>query len=65
MGPHVCASDGELRRLLSPGPDRTSLEQLAVEQQIADRVVFTGFIDPDQVMLWHSLADVFVLPSSE
>jgi phosphatidylinositol alpha-1,6-mannosyltransferase len=45
------------------GPDRERLEELARRAGVADAVRFAGAIPNDELSLWHSLGDVFVMPS--
>jgi phosphatidylinositol alpha-1,6-mannosyltransferase len=45
------------------GPDRARLEQLARSARVDDAVRFVGPIADDELPLWYSLADVFVMPS--
>jgi glycosyltransferase involved in cell wall biosynthesis len=47
--------------VVGEGPDRAALEDLASELDVADTVVFTGFVENPQAII--SRADVFVLPS--
>jgi glycosyltransferase involved in cell wall biosynthesis len=46
------------------GPERTELEMLAVELQIADSVVFLGAVDRDALPELYASADAFVFPST-
>jgi phosphatidylinositol alpha-1,6-mannosyltransferase len=45
------------------GPDRERLEELARHAGVADCVRFTGPVPDDELPLWYSLGDVFVMPS--
>lgn len=59
------ARAGESFRLLvvGQGPLRPSLEGLAAELGLADRVRFLGAIPQVELPRWYRAADVFVLPS--
>jgi phosphatidyl-myo-inositol dimannoside synthase len=50
--------------LVGDGEDRPSLESLALELGIVDRVCFLGAMDHDRVAPYLCLADVFVRPSA-
>ena len=50
--------------IVGDGPDRHRLEDAAKEREIADRVIFTGMIAPDEVHRYYRLADVFVSAST-
>ncbi|MEK7139557.1 MAG: glycosyltransferase family 4 protein, partial [Patescibacteria group bacterium] len=45
------------------GPLKSTYEQLAAELGIADRVRFVGYVSDFDLARYHSIADVFVLPS--
>lgn len=45
------------------GPDEAKLKNLADELSIADRVVWAGFIKPEELPAYYALADVFCRPS--
>lgn len=49
--------------LVGDGPDRAMLEELAREQGVADRVLFTGQVDRTLVSKYRLAADIFVGPS--
>jgi len=51
--------------VVGEGTYRHELERLARARQIADRVQFAGFVQPDRLADWYLAADLFVLPSSE
>lgn len=42
---------------------RSNWETIAKELGIRDRIRFEGFVPPDDVPVWHAVADVLVLPS--
>lgn len=44
------------------GPERASLERLATELEISDRVVFTGLIPDDRMAEYYAAADLFCMP---
>ncbi|PTQ80653.1 1,2-diacylglycerol 3-alpha-glucosyltransferase [Trichococcus patagoniensis] len=46
------------------GPDRERLENLAKECGMADKIIFTGMIEPEKVNEYYQLADVFVSAST-
>jgi phosphatidylinositol alpha-1,6-mannosyltransferase len=50
--------------IVGDGDDRARLEALAVEFGVAEKVVFAGHIDPEQLPDYFRLADVFVMPST-
>lgn len=49
--------------IVGDGQDRAALEQLAVDLGVADRVVFTGWVDPKMLASYFAAGDVFVGPS--
>lgn len=49
--------------VIGDGPERGRLEELAIEKEVSNRVVFTGEIKRSEVMGWCKEADVFVLNS--
>lgn len=68
---HLLAAVASLRRqgrrvnavLAGDGPDRRSLEELARELDVADRVTFTGPLAHDRVIDLYRRASVLVTPS--
>ncbi|CAN5171206.1 glycosyltransferase family 4 protein [soil metagenome] len=50
--------------LIGGGPERTTLEALAVRVGVADRVRFTGSIGQDAIADWLTAADAMVLMSA-
>lgn len=53
----------ELRCLIvGDGPERRSMEQLAAQLGIRDKVVFTGEVDHNDITRFYELIDVFVVP---
>lgn len=51
--------------LVGDGPERPKLEALVEQLCLSHVVHFTGFVQPEDVATWYTLADLFVLPSSE
>lgn len=51
--------------IVGDGPLRAGLEELVDELGLTERVHFSGFLQPDEVLGWYAVASVFVLPSSE
>ncbi|WP_339909332.1 glycosyltransferase [Symmachiella dynata] len=51
--------------IVGDGPMRSELEAMVADLGLTSRVHFVGFAQPSQVVEWYSLADLFVLPSSE
>ncbi len=51
--------------VVGDGPERGSLERLAVETGLGNRVHFPGFVEPTDTLKWYAAADLFVLPSVE
>jgi len=51
--------------LVGEGPDRARLEALAHSLGVADRVLFAGRVDDDELAAWWSKADVFVSMSEQ
>lgn len=49
--------------LVGDGPERTSLDRLAVSLGVRDRVAFLGFLPHDQVPAALAYGDIVVLPS--
>ena len=55
---------GNIRLILvGGGPDEVMLKELAHELNVADRVIFTGPVDRDEVTLYRRASDIFVGPS--
>jgi len=50
--------------IVGDGPARKELEEKAVGLGVADRVIFTGMVDPAQVHKYYQLGDVFVSAST-
>jgi 1,2-diacylglycerol 3-alpha-glucosyltransferase len=50
--------------IVGDGPARQELEETAQTLQIADRVIFTGMVDPTQVQKYYQLGDIFVSAST-
>lgn len=51
--------------IVGDGPERTALEGMAGQLGLGDRVVFTGWVQPDQVSAYLAAADIFVGPSKQ
>jgi glycosyltransferase involved in cell wall biosynthesis len=49
--------------IVGKGEYESDLKAMAKSMGIADRVVFTGFIPPDETARYYSMADVFVHPA--
>lgn len=49
--------------LVGDGPLRGSLETMAAELGIADRVRFVGKVSDEELLAWYYASDAFVLPS--
>jgi phosphatidylinositol alpha-1,6-mannosyltransferase len=47
------------------GPDRARLERLADRLDVQDRVQFVGHVDHDQLPVYYSAADLFVMPARQ
>ena len=50
--------------IVGDGPAKESLEKQAKELGVADKVVFTGMVNPSEVQLYYQLGDVFVSAST-
>jgi len=50
--------------IVGEGDDRSRLEALAVECDVAEQVRFAGQVPPDELPDYFRLADVFVMPST-
>ena len=50
--------------IVGDGPARESLQQLARELGVADKVIFTGMVPPTQVQKYYQLGDIFVAAST-
>ncbi len=50
--------------IVGDGPERQRLEQEAKDNGIADRVIFTGMIPPEEVHKYYRLGDVFISAST-
>lgn len=49
--------------LVGEGPDRSTLESLANELGVTNRVTFVGAVDRSRVSVYRKAADIFVAPS--
>jgi len=49
--------------VVGQGEDRPRLEKLAQDANVADRVVFTGFVADELLPSYYDACDLFVLPS--
>ena len=67
--PYLLEAFASLRRddtlliLAGKGSKQSHLQQLAREKGITDRVIFAGYVPPEQAVPYYSLAHVYVLPS--
>jgi len=50
--------------IVGDGPARKELEESAAKHGIADRVIFTGMVSPDEVHKYYQLGDIFVSAST-
>lgn len=50
--------------IVGDGPARKELEHLAAQLGIAEHVIFTGMVDPDEVYKYYQLGDIFVSAST-
>ncbi len=50
--------------IVGGGPAKESLEKLAADLGIADRVLFTGMVNPQEVQLYYQLGDLFLSAST-
>ena len=50
--------------IVGGGPARETLEKLAADTGVADKVVFVGMVDPDTVARYYQLGDLFVCAST-
>lgn len=51
--------------IVSDGPYRRSLEQLTRHLDLQERVVFTGYVDDDELPIYYNLCDIFAMPNRE
>lgn len=51
--------------VIGRGDDQPRLAQLAKDLNVADRVIFAGFVPDDALIDHYRLADVYVMPSKE
>ncbi len=51
--------------IIGKGEDRTRLEQLAKDNQVADRVIFTGELTDKEIAVAYTVCDVFVMLTRE
>jgi phosphatidylinositol alpha-1,6-mannosyltransferase len=64
--PALCVAHPDLVYLIGgEGDDRARLADLALRHGVADRVVFTRSIAPEELADYYRLADVFVMPSTQ
>ena len=57
-------NDGLKFLIVGDGPARQDLEKQARDLKIADHVIFTGMVPPDQVQNYYQLGDIFVSAST-
>ena len=50
--------------IVGDGPARKELEELTAKLGIAERVIFTGMVDPTEVHKYYQLGDIFVSAST-
>ena len=50
--------------IVGGGPAKESLEKLAADLDVADKVIFAGMVAPDKVQEYYQLGDVFVCAST-
>lgn len=50
--------------IVGDGPAKNQLQKQTVELGIADRVIFTGMVDPSEVQDYYQLGDIFVSAST-
>lgn len=50
--------------IIGEGAERTVLEALAIQLNVADKVSFTGALPNTELLKWYSAADIFLLCSS-
>jgi phosphatidyl-myo-inositol dimannoside synthase len=58
----VAAVKGVHAIIAGDGPERSSLERLARELEITDRVIFTGLVPEESLPEYYAAADVFCMP---
>jgi phosphatidyl-myo-inositol dimannoside synthase len=64
--PHLAKDFPNLKYLIvGGGPDRDALEQLARELNVAERVVFTGYVPETDLADFYALGDVMVMPNRQ
>ena len=51
--------------IVSDGPFRAQLEELTDELGLADRVVFTGYVDEAELPLLYNASDIFLMPNRQ
>ena len=51
--------------IVGDGPERATLESAVRQHDLNERVRFTGFLSPAEVMKWYAESDIYILPSSE
>lgn len=49
--------------MVGDGPARATLEHHFAVLNLSDRVTFTGFVPPDEVMRYFGISDIFIYPS--
>lgn len=57
-------SEGIKMVIVGDGPDKERLENLAKECGMANKILFTGMVEPDKVNEYYQMADVFVSAST-
>lgn len=62
--PYVLKENPKTKLIIGgDGPERKKLEKLSIDLEIAENVIFPGFISNEELPKLMSIADIFVLPS--
>jgi glycosyltransferase involved in cell wall biosynthesis len=64
--PKIVRAFPEVKYLvIGRGDDRSRLEQLAKDLDVADKVIFAGFIPNEELVEHYRVADAYIMPSQE
>lgn len=51
--------------IIGDGPERTYLENLVLERNLKERVIFVGYVSEEEMIEFYQTCEIFVMPSRE
>jgi phosphatidyl-myo-inositol dimannoside synthase len=61
----LAATEGTVGIIAGDGPERASLERLAREVGVTDRLIFTGLVADERLAEYYAASDVFCMPCTD